>query len=329
MKDYTLFEKFMRSADDGLLEEAKQPRARRRNWVYAAGTLAACLLVAAGLLVWKPWQTGDIRTKGSEPMATARIANPLHDASAEELAQLGYDVAVPQGAENVAYTLIDNGENVPLAQVTYDRDGLAYTYRGLIAGEPEDISGVYESFDEELSWPAAGLDMRLCASEGGWAVVSWYEPATGTQWCLAAEGEARKVLTTARDILNVTGIDIAAAPEGAQDVTYDAFPLNGRTVAETRFTWEGRRWTYRMAATGEIGLEDISGTGLAYAVSEDGVVAYCDAKLFYDEGGAGKIIWFDVVPGMLYSLTVETGASAALLAEMANSLFTPLQGDVG
>lgn len=43
----------------------------------------------------------------------------------------------------------------------------------------------------------------------------------------------------------------------------------------------------------------------------------------------GKIIWFDIVPGIEYSLSVESGANAEVLSDMASLLFTPMQGEAG
>ena len=65
-------------------------------------------------------------------------------------------------------------------------------------------------------------------------------------------------------------------------------------MAETAFTLSGARWVYR-TAPGELELVDISGLG-SFSLSAAGKVSYCDAQLSYDEGGAGKIIWFDIVP---------------------------------
>jgi hypothetical protein len=45
--------------------------------------------------------------------------------------------------------------------------------------------------------------------------------------------------------------------------------------------------------------------------------------------GSGKLVWFDVVPGLLYSLTMSDGASQSALLDMAQQLYTPAQGDVG
>ena len=96
-------------------------------------------------------------------------------------------------------------------------------------------------------------------------------------------------------------------------------------MAETAFTLSGARWVYR-TAPGELELVDISGLG-SFSLSAAGKVSYCDAQLSYDEGGTGKIIWFDIVPGIEYSLSVDTGAGAEALTNMADTLFIPMQGD--
>lgn len=43
----------------------------------------------------------------------------------------------------------------------------------------------------------------------------------------------------------------------------------------------------------------------------------------------GKIIWFDIVPGIEYSLSVESGANAEVLSDMASLLLPPMQGEAG
>ena len=37
------------------------------------------------------------------------------------------------------------------------------------------------------------------------------------------------------------------------------------------------------------------------------------------------LLWFDLVPGILYSMSMDSGASEEALLEMANSLFEPAQ----
>ena len=58
-------------------------------------------------------------------------------------------------------------------------------------------------------------------------------------------------------------------------------------------------------------------------------VLWCPAVISYDESGAGKITWFDVAPGLVYSLSADSGASRDALLDMVNRLFTPAQGEVG
>ena len=101
------------------------------------------------------------------------------------------------------------------------------------------------------------------------------------------------------------------------------------TIAETAFTLDGAQWVYRTAATGEVSIIDISGMEQKFADHAETQVSYCTAELSYDESGAGKILWLDVVPGLAYSLTVDRGANEQILSDMANQLFTPMQGEVG
>ena len=42
-----------------------------------------------------------------------------------------------------------------------------------------------------------------------------------------------------------------------------------------------------------------------------------------------KAVWFDVVRGLLYSLSMDRDESEEAVLEMANQLFAPAQGDVG
>ena len=64
-------------------------------------------------------------------------------------------------------------------------------------------------------------------------------------------------------------------------------------------------------------------------MNETAAVSYCVARLSYEDGGGGKIVWFDPVPGLLYSLSMNSNASAEQLTELAVQLFSPAQGDVG
>ena len=157
--------------------------------------------------------------------------------------------------------------------------------------------------------------------------VSWFLPEEGQQWCVSSSSSDALLLENAKILAAGLGQELATAPEGAEDVVISVFSQDGRTVAETAFTISGTRWTYR-TAPGDLDLVDISGLDDC-STAASGSVGYCSARLSYDEGGAGKIIWFDIVPGVEYSLSVESGASEDSLIAMANELFTPLQGEAG
>lgn len=135
----------------------------------------SCLLVltlpAAFLLsgCGAPEQTDD-----QNDIGIVSVPNPIVEAEdASALAELGLPIDAPGGAANVRYSII-GGE---IAQVNFTLDGAEYTYRA--ARSEEDISGVYETFDDiEQGIEADGEDW--CASitvktvkDGGGALAGW------------------------------------------------------------------------------------------------------------------------------------------------------------
>ena len=317
------FDLLMGAVDDDLLEEAQHTPGRSRSRLWAVGSLAACVcILVAGYLVLRPGT--------AEP---AQIVNPVHEATAAQVAQLGYVMPLPADAQAVSYTLIDRGTDreTPMAEASFEQNGKAYTCRALKTAQAEDISGIYADWTESLDWSAASLDMQLRQAEDDTAWVGWYSAEEGTQWCLSGEENALSLLHTAQSIVEALGYDLAVAPEGAKDVVYNAFALGDLTVGETTFLLDGVRYSYRTASTLliEEDFADISGLDGTFRNNTAAQVGWCRAKLAYDENGAGKIIWFDVVTGLLYSLSVDRGASESALLEMADQLFTPAQGEVG
>ena len=314
------FEIFQYAAEDQLLEEAQAAGIHRsRYWGILA--LAACfcavVLVAA---VWKPWS----REK------QAQLGNPVEEVTAATIQTLGYRMEIPKSAKNVVYSTVDVSaeSEVPMAQVRYDLGTQAYTYRALKTAESADISGISQTWTNDLSWDAGDAKMRLCSNDTD-AWVGWYDPDEGTQWCLSSEGDETGLLNDALSLAKDLGIDFSTAPEGAEDVTVDAFEQDGLTVAQTQFTYSGIRYAYRTASTPEVTLTDISGQQAQYTQTAQFQVSWCNAQLSFTPDGSGKILWLDVVPGLVYSLSVEQGASAQALTDMANTLFVPAQGDVG
>ena len=324
----------MRAIDPELLEEAQTPVKRRSYKSWAAAGVAACLCVAA-VGIYAGQRDGSSATGSSQPQADASagassmtaLANPVHSVTEAELEKLGYTMALPEGASDASYSVIDSGE-APLAQVDFSYQEESYTLRALKSGESTDISGLYADWAEALEWQSGQLSIQYNSTDGtGW--IGWYDGET--QWCLSAgDGSDAPLVNTAYSIMQTLGYDVDVAPEGASDVVYSAMPRDGLAVASCAFTLDGVRWTYSMAATSQVDLpiQDISGLP-DYAVTEDAEILRCPAVASYEEDGAGKILWFDVAPGLVYSLSADTGASRDALLDMANALFTPAQGDVG
>ena len=324
------FERMMSAVDEDLLEEAQLPlkaqRAARakRSWVMLAASAAACIAVVAATTFRMPVQT---------PPDNPQVVNPLKTVTAVEVAALGYRIPLPADAQETAYFLIDAGgeQAAPMAEVRFDRNGGAYTCRALKTTVSEDISGLYVNWSQNYTWRADTLDVTIMEAEDLTACVSWYEEEAGIQWCLSGERGASDLLNTAGDIMNALGYDLGVAPAGAEKVAFRVLELDGLTVGETTFLFDGVSYAYRVASTWAIeeNFADISGVEREFAEKTVGEIGWCSARLCFDKDAGGKIVWFDPAPGLLYSLYMETGASEQALFEMAELLYTPAQGDAG
>ncbi len=339
------FARIMRAVDDELLEEAMQPaekssRVIRLRWAAAA---AACLCIVSGGIwavryggVFAPDPVGETPAGPTDPIImhdpTADNAAVEPALTAEDLAIYGYTLALPLDAENAVYSIVTlEDHKQPMAQATFTQDDRQYTCRALKTDHPEDISDINEPWSESLDWTIDSVSLQLREAQSGAAYISWYAEETKTQWCLSTEEGGQAPVHTAYTILHSLGYDMAVAPENAADIVYDVFRLDDLIVAETAFTLDGVRCSYRTASTGviEFPFADISGTAQDAPNHVSAELGWCQAELYFEEGGEGKLIWFDAAPGLLYSLTMESGASQQVLLDLANLLYAPAQGDVG
>ena len=158
---------------------------------------------------------------------------------------------------------------------------------------------------------------------------------------------------TEEELVQVTGIGLKA-PEGAENAAYYYIDSEDAPISQVMFTLGKKAYCYRaqpVSATSLSGFAaenidasavDLSdelnaaaqaGASLAgyfgdwecagltdVAGSREGVFAFNDGK-------DGFIAWLDVVPGVMYSLSMSKGASQMLLQETAELCFVPLQGD--
>ncbi len=307
------FRRWMTAVDDDLLEEAlyparstgRYPRTRYMLWMAA---VAACLCVTVGLLLWRGLTS--VRTQ----------------TTAEDLAHYGYVLPLPDDAKHIAYSLVDGSEAVPIAEANFTQGGHAVTLRALKTETLQDISGLDREWSESLDWSVDGIPMQLRADEQiTW--IGWY--SDGTQWCVSGPETPAHLMGTVQDIFAVLGTQLTIAPEDAEDVHYNAFWLDGLTVGETTFTLNGVHCAYRVAMTYDVSSDfaDISGMDRGFEYSKETEVGWCPARSAWDESGAGKLVWFDVVPGELFSLTMDSGATEQALLELAGELFVSAQGE--
>ena len=297
------FQTLMNAIDDDLLEEAMTPVKRRKSIPWIGTAIAACLVLVIGIAT----------VAGRSPAVTA-----------EQLAEMGYEMKLPNTAQRVRYKVVSLAEQ-KAAQASFVIQGNRYIYQTVKTQEKQQLS---DSTSHVLSWDAGKLDLQLLSSPSATS-VSWYLPNEQTQCYLTAHADSREVLTTASKILKATGLDVTVAPDHAENVTYNAFRMDGLTIAETTFQIDGITYAYRMAGTRELmeNFADISGMDDPFDHVAAGEVYWCRAKVIFNEGEQGKILWFDLVPGILYSMTMDTGASEEALLEMANSLFVPAQDE--
>ena len=298
------FRLVMNAVDDDLLEEAFAPVKRKNLLPWIRVAIAACLMLVLGLTF-------------------AHNRNSV--VTFTDLSDMGYVMKLPEDAEQIQYEILTLADSEG-AQASFLIRDTEYLYQAVKTPEQQMLSDSVEAEANVLTWNSGNLDMQLLSSSSSTS-VSWYIPDDQTQWYLTAKADAQEVLTTASQILRITGLNVTVAPESAGNITYNVFLLGDLTVAETTFVIDGITYAYRMAATTEIGEDfaDISGMEGPFGQNTEGEVLWCSAKLSFDEGGQGKIVWFDVVPGILYSLRAESGASADMLQNMAVQLFEPVQ----
>ena len=292
----------MNSLDNDLLEEAKQPLHTKKHIFFWCSVVAACFFLVIALNF------------------------PSHHTKLTEsdiLAQ-GYDLRLPEDADNITYSLNEDSQS-QTARAVFSLHGDEYTYSVTKCSNPE-TSTTAPTSDTMIAWNTKGLDLSMNKTNST-VSINWYSTSANTMHTLSTSAGDDKLLSTARQVLLITGLDMANAPSGAENIRYYVFPYKDLVIAETTFSYKKNVYSYRMAATLEIAenFADISEMDDNFSVTLPGDVEYCRAKIYLNPNERGKIIWFDVVPGIVYSLSTQNNASEDTLLSLANELFEPMQ----
>lgn len=306
------FNEIMNCLDDDLLEQAQMPPVRKNHrLVYLVSASAACLCLILLAMHLIPYHY--------------RAAVP----DISDITAMGYYLPVPQDSENILYDIVSLQDGRCIAQVEFSYAKNDYIYRCVSANGTEEFSLLAETGSADLEWSVGDLCLQLSYDENGNTMLGWYCPSEDIQWCLIGPENTAPLFDTALLILNTLGYELAVCPSGAQNVSYNVCRIGELTVGETVFSLGGVNYSFRMASSPDSfgSFPDISGLDGSFSILLEDSVVWCPAVLSYNEGGEGKIIWFDVVPGMVYSLSMDSSASRTALMSAALALFEPAQGD--
>lgn len=150
---------------------------------------------------------------------------------------------------------------------------------------------------------------------------------------------------TREEMIEKTGIDLPA-PEGALDITYCVLRVSSETpVAEMTFTLEGKEAYLRAQLSSLIpetmdesssydemeksidpAQYNISGLYDEWKKMKTDKVSYCTAYCYVGDE-SGFVAWVDLAPGILYNLGMEKDADEESLIDLANTVFSPVQGE--
>lgn len=165
------------------------------------------------------------------------------------------------------------------------------------------------------------------ASASGTAAASPSAAATtdASSTSTASAGLANPVKdSTAQEINDTLGIPFNI-PTDAQNVKYSIIDAGSgaKKIAQAAFTLNGVQYTFRIQSA--TAFADISGANFTWTKNDTADVSYNKAEVHLIDGKQGICQWYDTVPGLMYSLYADSGATKDTLSSVANKLFTPMQ----
>ncbi len=190
------------------------------------------LLMAVSMIASVTACGGSEAPAGEE--ATTQIANPWTDTTEEAaIAETYFLMKAPDGAENVAWRRMENGDN-PLIEVDFTYDGFDFCGRAQYgAAEGEDISGMFIEWTEEKEedlpvWWDGNAKATVKSGSDGEAVYylcTWYDTEAGEVYSLSTscqDDTNLDMLKVAGEMFDETKVPGYNAPDEAESETGDA-----------------------------------------------------------------------------------------------------------
>ena len=145
-------------------------------------------------------EAGEVETIG--------LANPWTDSTEEEASKLvPVSFVLPEGAENAAWSVMENTDGEPLVQMTFDYMDMTFTAREQAgAAEDADIAGMFYEWDSTEDTELAGWELPAKVS----VAAGDNETAELCTWFDAENKTAYSLGVTAADL---DGFDIRAVAE--------------------------------------------------------------------------------------------------------------------
>ena len=207
-------------------------------------------------------------------------------------------------------------------------------------GNPEKGKGLAEK------WAAAGYQVISMAND--WKTIygedvvktgefHWLEELAEDRVPVDADEEGLGIANpwtdmTKKELEQVSGVPFGV-PEGAEEIAYRWLESEG--IAEMQFTLDGDEYCARVKpAALEAGqLENISGIYYGWENEENVTIGHCEGTIGQYQTGSEEWVelcqWYDLAPGLMYSLSVyTTGDPDGLdLTAVAEMVYAPTQGD--
>lgn len=136
--------------------------------------------------------------------------------------------------------------------------------------------------------------------------------------------------SSAQEILQKVGVEIGV-PKDATNIRYSIISTSEGPTAQMDFDWKNSECTARIQPSGSLQLEDISGFYYNWQNEATCNVSYNVAQVKWTSTADGETpgicIWWDAVPGLMYSVSMKNNADEQSLCELANAVYIQMQGD--